>query len=135
MRCNKCYYGNGADALYCQRCGAPIRQRPQKVLVLPRLKSLALRRQFAGYYILYSLFGIIGGLVLAVIAFLSFLFVFDCLGITDPAGNSGALLVLVASEIGVLAAYAALIVKIVKARVSKAVYNLPSYRRDPGARG
>jgi hypothetical protein len=111
-----------------------MRQRPQKVLVLRRLQSLALRRQFAGYYLGYALCGIIGGLVLAAVAFLLFLFLCDCLGLTDPAGNSGALLVLVAFEIGVLSVYGALVVRIVKARISKALYQLPSYRRDPSAR-
>jgi hypothetical protein len=111
-----------------------MRQRPQKVLVLRRLQSLALRRQFAGYYVGYALCEIIGGLVLAAVAFLLFLFLCDCLGLTDPAGNSGALLVLVAFEIGVLSVYGALVVRIVKARISKALYHLPSYRRDPSAR-
>jgi hypothetical protein len=86
-----------------------MRQRPQKVLVLRRLQSLALRRQFAGYYVGYALCGIIGGLVLAAVAFLLFLFLCDCLGLTDPAGNSGALLVLVAFEISVLSIYGVLV--------------------------
>jgi len=111
-----------------------MRQRPQKVLVLRRLQSPALRRQFAGYYIGYALCGLIGGMVLAAVAFLLFLFLCDCLGLTDPAGNSRALLVLVAFEIGVLSVYGALVVRIVKARISKALYHLPSYRRDPSAR-
>jgi hypothetical protein len=100
---------------------------------LRRLQSLAFRRQFAGYYVGYALCGLIGGLVLATVAFLLFLVLCDGLGVTDPAGNSGALLVLVAFEIGVLSIYGALAVKIVKARISKALYRLPSYRRDPGA--
>ena len=111
-----------------------MRRRPQKVLVLRRLQSLALRRQFAGYYVGYALCALIGGLVLAAVAFLLFLVLCDCLGVTDPAGNSGALLVLVALEIGVLSIYGALVVRIVKARISKALYHLPSYRRDPSAR-
>jgi hypothetical protein len=111
-----------------------MRQRPQKVLVLRRLQSLAFRRQFAGYYVGYVLCGFIGGLVLATVAFLLFLVLCDCLGITDPAGNSGALLMLVAFEIGVLSIYGVLVVRIVKARLSKALYHLPSYRKDPGAR-
>jgi hypothetical protein len=110
-----------------------MRYRPQKVLVLRRLQSLALRRQFVGYYVGYALCGLIGGLVLAAVAFLLFLVLCDGLGVTDPAGNSGALLVLVAFEIGVLSIYGVLVVRIVKARISKALYHLPSYRRDPSA--
>jgi hypothetical protein len=109
-------------------------RRPQKVLVLRTLQSLTLRRQFAGYYVGYALSGFVGGLVLAAVTFLLFLFLCDCVGVTDPAGNSGALLVLVAFEIGVLSAYGALVVRKVKARINKAVYHLPSYRRDPTAR-
>ena len=110
-------------------------RRPQKVLVLRTLQSLALRRHFVGYYVGYALIGFVGGLVLAVVTFLLFLLLCDYVGITDPAGNSGALLVLVAFEIGVLSIYGALVVRIVKARISKALYHLPSYRRDPSARG
>ena len=51
------------------------------------------------YYVGYALCGLIGGLVLAVVAFLLFLLVCDYLGIADPAGNSGALLVLVILEL------------------------------------
>jgi hypothetical protein len=109
-------------------------RRPQKVLVLRTLQSLALRRQFAGYYVGYALSGFVGGLVLAVVTFLLFLFLCDCVGVTDPAGNSGALLVLVAFEIGVLSVYGALVVRKVKAQINKAVHHLPSYRRDPTAR-
>jgi len=54
-----------------------MRRRPQKVLVLRRLQSLALRRQFAGYYVGYTLCGLIGGLVLAAVAFLLFLVLCD----------------------------------------------------------
>lgn len=86
------------------------------------------------YYIGYGLCGFAGGLVLAFVAFLLFLFLCDCLGVSDPAGNSDALLVLVGFEIGVLSAYGALVVKTVKFRISKAVHHLPSYRRDPVAR-
>jgi hypothetical protein len=111
-----------------------MRHRPQKVIVLRRLQSLALRRQFASYYVGYALCGLIGGLVLAAVAFLLFLVLCDSLGVTDPAGNSGALLVLVAFEISVLSIYGALVVRIVKARLSKALNHLPSYRRDPNAR-
>jgi hypothetical protein len=111
-----------------------MRHRPQKVLVLRRLQSLALRRQFASYYVGYALCGLIGGVVLAAVAFLLFLVLCDCLGVTDPAGSSGALLVLVAFEIGVLSIYSALVVRVVKTRISKALYHLPSYRRDPSAR-
>jgi hypothetical protein len=110
-----------------------MRHRPRKVLVLRRSESLAFRRQFVGYYVAYALCGLIGGLVLAAVAFLLFLVLCDGLGVTDPAGNSGALLVLVAFEIGVLAIYGALVVRLVKARISKALYHLPSYRRDPSA--
>lgn len=109
-------------------------RRPQKVLVLRTLQSLALRRHFAGYYVGYALIGLVGGLVLAVVTFLLFLFLCGYVGVADPAGNSGALLVLVAFEIGVLSVYGALVVKKVKARINKAVYHLPSYRRDPTAR-
>ena len=126
-------YGNRSDTVYRQQCGARMRLRPQKVLVL-RIQSLALRRQFAGYYVGYALCGLIGGLVLAAVAFLLFLVLCDFLGVIDPAGNSGALLVLVAFEIGVLSIYGALVVRIVKARISKALYRLPTYRRDPSAR-
>jgi hypothetical protein len=110
-----------------------MRRRPQKVLVL-RIQSQALRRQFARYYVGYALTGFVGGLVLAVLAFLLFLFLCGSLGVTDPAGNSGALLMLVVLEICVLAVYGALVVRNVKARINKAVYDLPSYRRDPTAR-
>ena len=111
-----------------------MRQRPQKVLVLRRSQSLALRRHFAGYYVGYSLCALIAGVVLAAGAFLLFLVLCDYLGVTDPAGNSGALLVLVAFEISVLSIYGVLVVRIVKARISEALYHLPSYRRDPSAR-
>jgi len=108
-------------------------RRPQQVLVLG-IQSLALRRKFAVYYVGYTLTGFVGGLVLAVLTFLLFLFLCNCFGVTDPAGNSGALLVLVVSEIGVLSVYGALVVRTVRARFNKAVYHLPSYRRDPTAR-
>jgi hypothetical protein len=108
-------------------------RRPQTVLVLRRSHSLALRRQFAMYYVGYGLCGIAGGLVLTFVSFLLFLFLCNCLGVTDPAGNSDALLVLVAFEVGVLSVYGALVVRTVKSRISKAVYDLPSYRRDPAA--
>src|SRR5271167_1326803 len=104
MNCYKCNYGNRSDAVSCQQCGAPMRQQPQKVLVLRTSQSRAnnlLRRQFAGYYVVYALCGFVGGLVVAVVAFLLFLFLCDCLGVTDPAGNSGTLLLLLAFEIGV----------------------------------
>jgi hypothetical protein len=110
-----------------------MRHRPQKVLVLRRLQSLAARRQFVGYFAGYALCALIGGLVLAAVAFLLFLAVCDRLGVSDPAGNSGALLGLAAFEIGVLSIYGAVVVRIVKARISKALYHLPSYRRDPSA--
>jgi hypothetical protein len=134
MKCSKCSYGNRTDAVYCEQCGAPMRQRPQKVVVLRRSQSPALRRQFAAYYVGYAASGLLGGLVLGVVAFLLFLFLCDCLGIADPAGNSGALLVLVAFEIGVLSVYGALVVRIIKARISKALCHLPSYRSDSSAR-
>src|ERR1700676_1569251 len=35
-KCYKCNYANRSDAVYCQQCGAPMRQRPKKVLVLLR---------------------------------------------------------------------------------------------------
>jgi hypothetical protein len=134
MKCYKCKYSNRSDAVYCQQCGALMRQRPQKVLVLRRSQSLALHRHFAGYYVGYALCALIGGLVLAAVVFLLFLVLCDCLGVTDPAGNSGALLVLVAFEISVLSIYGVLVVRIVKARISEALYHLASYRRDPSAR-
>jgi hypothetical protein len=111
-----------------------MRQRPQKVLVLRRLQSLALRRQFAGYYVGYVLCVLIGGVVLAAGVFLLFLVLCDYLGVTDPAGNSGALLLLAVFEIGVVLIYGTLVVRIVKARLSRGLYRLPSYRRDPSAR-
>jgi hypothetical protein len=111
-----------------------MRQRPKKVLVLRRLQSPAFRRQIAGYYVGYVFCGLVGGLVLAAVAFLLFLSLCDSLGVTAPAGNSGSLLVLAVLEISVLSVYGVLVVKIVKARISRAAYRLPSYRRDPGAR-
>jgi hypothetical protein len=124
--------------MYCQQCKTPMRQQPQKIPVLLRTsQSLAnklIRRQLAGYYIGYALCGFVGGLVLAVVAFLLFLFFCDCLGVADPAGNSGALLVLVAFEIGVLSVYGALVVREIRIRTSKARHYPPSYRRDPGVR-
>jgi len=114
-----------------------MRQQPQKVLVLRTSQSRAnnlLRRQFAGYYVGYAVCGFVGGLVVAVVAFLLFLFLCDCLGVTDPAGNSGTLLLLLAFEIGVLSVYGVLVVREVKARINKARYHLASYRRDPSAR-
>ena len=134
MKCYKCNYANRSDAVYCQQCGAPTRQRPQKVLVLRRSPSLALRRQVAGYYVGYALCVLIGGGVLAAGAFLLFLVLCDWLGVTDPAGNSGALLVLVTCEISVLSIYGVLVVRIVKARISEALHHLPSYHREPSAR-
>jgi len=111
-----------------------MRQQPRKVVVLRTPQLRANIRQFAGYYLGYALCGLVGGLVVAVVVFLSFLFVCDCLGVTDPAGNSGAVLVLVACEIVVLSVYGVLAVKEVKARISKKRHHLPSYRRDPSAR-
>src|ERR1700730_15362272 len=85
MKCYKCNYANRSDAVYCQQCGAPMRQRPKKVLVLLRRSpSLALRRQVAGYYVGYALCVLIGGGVLAAGAFLLFLVLCDWLGVTDP---------------------------------------------------
>jgi|HubBroStandDraft_4_1064222.scaffolds.fasta_scaffold475620_1 hypothetical protein len=113
-----------------------MRQQPQKVLVLQTSQSRtnnSLRRQFAGYYVGYSLCGFVGGLVVAVVAFFLFLFVCGCLGVTDPAGNSGSLLMLLVFEIGVLSVYGALAVREVKARIRKAVSHPPSYRRNPSA--
>jgi hypothetical protein len=134
MKCHKCNYRNGSDAVYCQRCGARMPRRPHKVLVLRRSRSLALRRQYAIYYVGYGLCGLVGGVAVAVVAFLLFLFLCDCLSVTDPAGNSGALLALVAFEVGVLSVYGALVVRKVQARISKALLHLPSYCSDPAAR-
>jgi hypothetical protein len=114
-----------------------MRRQLQKVLVLRTPQSRAnnvLHRHFAGHYVGYALCGFVGGLVVAFVAFLLFLFLCDCLGITDPAGNSGTVLMLLAFEIGVLSVYGALVVREVKARISKARCDLPSYRRDPRAR-
>ena len=114
-----------------------MRRQLQKVVVLPKSPSRAknlLRRQFAGYYVGYALCGFVGGFVVAVVAFLLFLFLCDCLGVTDPAGNSGTLLMLLVFEIAVLSVYGAVVVRQVKARISKARCDLPSYRTDPGAR-
>jgi hypothetical protein len=88
----------------------------------------------AGYYVGYALCVLIGGVVLAAGAFMLFLVLCDCLGVTDPAGNSGALLLLAVLEIGVVLIYGALVVRIVKSRISRGLYRLPSYRRDPSAR-
>jgi len=77
--------------------------------VLRRSQSPALRRQLAMYYVGYGLCGIAGGLVLTFIAFLLFLFLCDCLGGTDPAGDSDALVVLAAFEVGVLSVYGVLV--------------------------
>jgi len=137
MNCYKCNHDNRSDAVSCQQCGAPMRQQQEKVVVLRRLTSRANkvpRREFAGYYVGYTLCGLIGGLVVAVVVFLLFVFICDCLGVTDPAGNSGAVLILLAFEIGVLSVYGALVVRAVKARISKARDRLPWYRRDPSAR-
>lgn len=134
MKCYKCNYANRSDAVSCQECGAPMRERQQKVLVLRRSPSLALRRQVASHYVWYALCVLIGGGVLAASAFLLFLVLCDWLGVTDPAGNSGALWVLVAWEISVLSIYGVLVVRIVKARISQALHHLPSYRREPSAR-
>jgi hypothetical protein len=114
-----------------------MRQHAQKVLVLRTSQSRAnklLRRQFGGYYVGYALCGFVGGLVVAVVTFFLVLFLCDCLGVTDPAGNSGILLMLLVFEIGVLSVYGALVVREVKARISKVRNHLPSYRRDPSAR-
>ena len=114
-----------------------MRQQPQKVLVLRTSQSRAnnsLRRQFAGYYVGYALCALIGGVVLAAGAFLLFLVLCDWLDITDSAGNSGALVVLVTCEISVLSIYGVLVVRIVKARISEALHHLPSYHREPSAR-
>jgi hypothetical protein len=108
-------------------------RRPQKVLVLRRSRSLTRRSQFAMYYVGYGLCAIAGGLVLTFVAFLLFLFLCNCLGVTDPAGNSDALLVLLAFEIGVLSVYGVLVLRTVKSRINKVAFHLPSYRRDPAA--
>jgi hypothetical protein len=76
---------------------------------------------------------LIGGVVLAAAAFFLFLVVCDWLGVTDSAGNSGALFVLVVCEISVLSIYGVLVVRIVKVRISDALHDLPSYRREPTA--
>src|ERR1700687_3981887 len=115
MKCYKCNYSNRSDAVYCQQCGAQMRQRPQKVLVLRRSQSLAHCRQCAGYYVGYALCALIGGVVLAAGSFLLFLVLCDCVGVADAAGSSAALLVLAAFEVSVLSIYGALVVRIVKA--------------------
>jgi hypothetical protein len=109
-------------------------RRPQKVLVLRRARSLGFRRQYAFYYLGYGVCGLVGGAVLAVLGFLLFLFLCDCLGVNDPAGNSVALLMLVVFELATMSVYFALVVRKIKSRLSKAVLHLPSYRRDPAAR-
>jgi hypothetical protein len=111
-----------------------MRKQPQKILVLRPSQSLVLRHHLAGYYIGYALCGLVGGMVLAVVAFLLFLFFCDYVGVTDPAGNSGALLALVTLEIGVMSVYAALAVRVIRARTSKVRHHLLSYRRLPTAR-
>ena len=135
MNCHKCDYGNRSDALYCQQCGTPLRKKPQRILVLRPSQSLVVRHQLAGYYIVYGLCGLVGGIVLAVVTFLLFLFFCDRVGVTDPAGNSGALLALVAFEIAVLSVYAALVVSVIRLRTSKLRHRLLSYRRLPTAHG
>jgi hypothetical protein len=85
------------------------------------------------YYVGYGLCAIAGGLVLTFVAFLLFLFLCNCLGVTDPAGNSEALLVLLAFEIAVLSVYGVLVLRAVKSRINKMAFHLPSYRRDPAA--
>jgi hypothetical protein len=136
MNCSKCDYGNRGDAVYCQYCGTLMRKQPPKILVLRPSQPAAnnLRRyQLAGYYAGYAVCGLAGGGVLVVVAFLVFLFVCDCVGVIDPAGNSGALLALVALETGVMSVYGALVVRHIRARTSKARQHLPSYRRLPTA--
>lgn len=135
MDCHKCDYGNRSDALYCQQCGTPLRKKPHKILVLRPSQSLVVRHQLAGYYIGYGLCGLVGGIVLAVVAFLLFLFCCDCVGVTDPAGNSGALLALVALESAVLSVYTALVVRVIRLRTSKLRHHPHSYRRLPTAHG
>jgi hypothetical protein len=44
-KCYKCNHANRSSAVYFQQCGALMRERPQKVLVLRRSPSLALRRR------------------------------------------------------------------------------------------
>ena len=135
MNCSKCNYGNRRDALYCQQCGALIRRQAQKVVVLQRASSnKSLPHQLLGYYAAYALCGSAGSVVVAVVAFLFFLSVCNYVGITDPAGNTDALLVLTVCGIAVLAVYGVLAVRTVKARMSKARCRMPSYRRDPSAR-
>src|ERR1700719_1982336 len=121
MKCHKCNYANRSDAVYYQQCGAPTRQRPQKVLVLRRSPSLALRRRVAGYYVGYALCVLVGGGGLAAAALLLFFMFSD-------------LLVLVACEISVLSIYGVIVARIVKARISEALHHLPSYHREPSAR-
>jgi hypothetical protein len=114
-----------------------MRKPPQKILVLRPSRSSAnnlLRHALAGYYIGYSLCALIGGLVVAVGAFLLFLFLCDGVGIADPAGNSSALLALVAFEIGTMSVYGALVVWVIRARTRKVRHRLGSYRRLPTAR-
>ena len=127
MKCYKCNHENRGDAIYCQQCGTQAR----KVVLLRDSQSLALRGQLAGYYVGYTFCGLIAGVVLAIVAFLLFLFLCNSWGIPNPAGNSGALVVLVVFEFGVLSVYAALALRIVRTRVSKARYHLPLYRKDP----
>lgn len=135
MNCYRCNYGNRRDALYCQQCGVVIRRQAQKVVVLRRASSNNLSpHQLLGYYVAYALCGSAGGVAVAVVIFLLFLSVCDYVGITDPAGNSDALLVLTAFEIGVLSVYGVLVLRAVKARMSKARWHMPSYSRDRSER-
>jgi hypothetical protein len=137
MHCDKCNCDNRSDAEACQQCGAPLRPRQEKVVVLRRIRSGANSlpgREFASYYIWYASFGFAGGLVVAVAVFLLFLFICDCLGVTDPAGSTLAVLVLLALEIAVLSVYGAFVVSKVKVQIGKARHRLPWYRRNPGAR-
>jgi hypothetical protein len=114
-----------------------MRRRPRKILVLRPSQSPPnnlLRHELAGYYIGYALCALVGGVVLAVGAFLLFLFVCDCVGVADPAGTSGALLALVAVELVIMSSYGLLVVKVIRALTRKVRQRLGSYRRLPVAR-
>jgi hypothetical protein len=92
-----------------------------------------LSHPLARYYIGYILFGLVGGMVLAVATFFLFLCFCGWIGIADPAGNSGALLALMAFEICIMSVYGVLVVRVIRARISKVRHHLGSFRRLPNA--
>ena len=72
-------------------------------------------------------------MVLAVVTFFLFLCFCSWVGIADPAGDSGALLALMAFEICIMSVYGALVVRVIRARTSKVRQHLGSFHRLPTA--